>query len=370
MRIKFRKLTALLAILMVLTSAFGSIFSVGSASSVALGDAIGAAVYYNDDSALQTAKLNSIELYPGGMPFGVKFFTSGVLIVGFCDIDNGSGTQNPARSAGLQVKDVITEINGQELTCAAQLTTTIENSGGKAISLTYTREGEEHTVDVTPIFSHADGRYKTGIWVRDSGAGIGTVTFISPEDQSFAGLGHGICDNDTGEVIPMQRGIVTEVTISGITKGVPGDPGEIKGYFNSGKCGTLLKNTDLGVYGIFAQLPAECPEGPLPAASRDQVKEGDAYIWCTLDTNEIGKYSVGISNVNYGSDSNKCFTVTITDPALLEKTGGIIQGMSGSPIIQDGRIIGAVTHVLINDPTTGYGIFIENMLGQMDGLTE
>ena len=263
MRIKFRKLTALLAILMVLTSAFGSIFCVGGASSVALGDAIGASVYYNDGTSLQTAKLNSTELYPGGMPFGVKFFTNGVLIVGFCDIDNGSGAKNPAQAAGLRIKDVITEVNGEELTCAAQLTTTIENCGGKAVSLTYTREGVEHTVDVTPIYSNSDGRYKTGIWVRDSGAGIGTVTFIDPTDYSFAGLGHGICDNDTGDVIPMQRGIVTEVTISGLTKGVPGDPGEIKGYFNSGKCGTLLKNTDLGVYGIFAQLPAECPEGPL-----------------------------------------------------------------------------------------------------------
>ncbi|HOA84518.1 MAG TPA: SpoIVB peptidase S55 domain-containing protein, partial [Bacillota bacterium] len=267
--------------------------------------------------------------------------------------------------AGIRVKDIITAVNGEQLICAAQLTATIEKCGGKPITLTYKRDSREYTVTLTPVYSEADGRYKTGIWVRDSGAGIGTVTFIVPQDYSFAGLGHGVCDSETGNLIPMQRGIVTAVTISGLTRGLPGDPGEIKGYFSSGKCGTLLGNTEYGVYGILNELPPNIPEGPLPAASKYQVKEGAAYIWCTLDTNTVSKYTVEISAVNTSSDTNKCFTVTVTDPALLEKTGGIIQGMSGSPIIQNGRIIGAVTHVLINDPTRGYGIFIENMLDHM-----
>ena len=153
-----------------------------------------------------------------------------------------------------------------------------------------------------------------------------------------------------------------------LTRGIAGNPGEIKGYFSSGKCGTLIGNTDNGVYGIFTQLPAEPPESALPVATRSEVRAGSAYIWCTLDTNQPCRYSVELSCIDTNSTSNKCFTVTVTDPALLEKTGGIIQGMSGSPIIQDGKIVGAVTHVLINDPSRGYGIFVENMLDSMPDL--
>lgn len=365
---KFKKTAASIAAILILLSTFTGIFTTGGgASGGSLGETLGASVYIGDASTV-SRNINSVKLYPGGMPFGVKFFTDGVLVVGFCDIDNGRGAINPAYNAGLRLKDVITAINGQELTCAAQLTATIEQSGGNPVTITYTRDKTEHTITLTPVYSEADGRYKTGIWVRDSGAGIGTVTFIVPSDNAFAGLGHGICDGDTGELVPMQRGIVTAVTISGLTRGIPGDPGEIRGYFSSGKCGTLLGNTEFGVYGIFSDLPAASPEGALPAASRHQIKEGPAYIWCTLDTNEIKKYSVEISAINTSSDTNKCFTITITDPALIEKTGGIIQGMSGSPIIQNGRIIGAVTHVLINDPAKGYGIFIENMIRNMPDL--
>ncbi|HHT53877.1 MAG TPA: SpoIVB peptidase [Clostridiales bacterium] len=369
---KTKKVAALFASLLILTSALTGLFNVsGGAAGEPAGGSLFASIYIDDfgfGTPAASKNINSIKLYPGGMPFGVKFFTDGVVVVGFCDINNGTGAQNPAYSAGIRVKDIITAINGDELLCAAQLTATIEKSGGKPVTLTYMRDSREYTVTLTPVYSEADGRYKTGIWVRDSGAGIGTVTFIVPSDYSFAGLGHGICDSETGELIPMQRGIVTAVTISGLTRGLPGDPGEIKGYFSSGKCGTLLGNTEHGVYGVFNELPKSIPEDPLPAASKCQVKEGEAYIWCTLDTNSVSKYTVEISAINTGSDSNKCFTITVTDPALLEKTGGIIQGMSGSPIIQNGRIIGAVTHVLINDPTRGYGIFIENMLDNMPDL--
>lgn len=360
-----KKIAASLASILILSSALTGVFGVSQGSTGgSIGETLGASVYIGGSVSV-SRNLNSLKLYPGGMPFGVKFFTEGVLVVGFCDINNGAGTVNPAYSAGIRLKDVITAVNGKTLGSASELTSIIEKSGGEAVSITYTRDKNEYTVAVTPIYSEADGRYKTGVWVRDSGAGIGTVTFIMPADNSFAGLGHGICDGDTGELVPMDRGVVTSVTISGLTRGIPGDPGEIKGYFGPGKCGSLVGNTDFGVYGVFSEPPAPSPEGPLPAASRYQVKEGAAYIWCTLDTNEIKKYSIEISAVNTGSEGNKCFTVTITDPALLEKTGGIIQGMSGSPIIQNGRIIGAVTHVLINDPSRGYGIFVENMLKNM-----
>ena len=302
------------------------------------------------------------KLYPGGVPFGVKFYTDGIIVIGFSDVEQEGGRCNPAYDAGLRLKDVITSVNGKELSGAAELTKLVESSEGNPLELTYVRGGKSYSVKVTPRYSTAEGRYKSGLWVRDSGAGIGTVTYIDPETLSFGGLGHGICDGDTGELIPMDRGSVMDVKINGITKGTPGAPGEIKGYFNSGKTGTLISNTACGVYGILGQLPSGLPEPPLPVGSRNDVTEGEAYIRCTLDDGGAQKYSIRISDINRAANGNKCFTVTVTDKALIEKTGGIVQGMSGSPIIQNGKLVGAVTHVLINDPTTGYGIFIENML--------
>lgn len=326
------------------------------------------ALSLNDTEVVEVSKTGSVTLLPGGMPFGVKFYTDGVMLVGFCDIQTENGSVNPASDAGLRIRDVIVAVDGETLNGAAQLTAKIENSGGRPLLLTFRRDGKQGTVTLTPVYSSSEGRYKTGILVRDSGAGIGTVTFIVPSSGAFAGLGHGICDSESGEIIPMQRGSVSGVTISGLERGVAGDPGEVKGYFNPGKCGTLLGNTENGVYGIFTDLPDFPPEDALPVGTRSQIHDGKAYIWCTLDTNKPCKYTVELSSIDRSSESNKCFTVTVTDKALLTLSGGIIQGMSGSPIIQDGRIVGAVTHVLINDPTRGYGIFIENMLASMPEL--
>ena len=321
-------------------------------------------------------------VYVGGMPFGVKFYTEGILVVGFCDVDaagqTGGGHCNPARDAGIRMRDVIVGINGQTPVTAASLTQAVEASRGQPITLTVKRppsskdrgrEGSsrgatELTVSVTPVRSVTENRYKTGLWVRDSGAGIGTVTYILPETHAFAGLGHGICDGDTGELIPMQRGQVTDVTVSGVEKGKVGDPGAIKGYFAPGKTGTLLGNTDCGVYGVFAAHPSTAVRR-LPVGRREELKEGDATLLCTLDNGKIGEYRIRITSIDRTATGSKCFTVSVTDPALIEKTGGIVQGMSGSPICQNGKIVGAVTHVLISDPTAGYGIFIENMLRQM-----
>ena len=360
MKCRIKRIAALMAafILVTLTLVPSSASGVCAQEGVALPASL----------TLPVARQQTLMLYPGGMPFGVKFYTEGVLVVGFCDIEKDGVKTNPAYAAGLRLKDVITAIDGVALNDAQQLTARIDASEGKPLELTYRREGSEYTVTLTPVYSPAEGKYKTGVWVRDSGAGIGTVTFIDPDTGAFGGLGHGICDGDTGELTPMLRGTVTTVTISGLTRGIAGDPGEVRGYFNPDKCGTLLNNTENGVFGIFTDLPAQPPEGALPAAKRDQIHAGEAYIWCTLDDNKPCKYSIRISDIDPSSHSNKCFTVTVTDPALLEKTGGIIQGMSGSPIIQNGRLVGAVTHVLINDPTRGYGIFIDNMLERMGEL--
>ena len=309
--------------------------------------------------------LEGLTVCAGGMPFGVKFYTDGVTVVGFCDVECEKGKVNPATLAGLKQKDLILAVNGQMLTGASQLTELIENSGGNSLALHCKRGGGEFDTTLTPVWCPAESRYKTGIWVRDSGAGIGTVTFVIPETGAFAGLGHGICDADTGMLIPIKRGSVSDVTISSVVKGAAGAPGELKGYFNAGKVGSLLGNGTCGVWGVFSELPEELTE-PMPIGLHEELQEGEAYILSTLDSNRVERYDVRISNINRDATGPKCFTVTITDPDLLAVSGGIVQGMSGSPIIQNGKLVGAVTHVLINDPTTGYGIFIENMLASVN----
>ncbi len=310
---------------------------------------------------LTAQELEGLTLYAGGMPFGVKFYTDGVSVVGFCEVDTATGKVDPAGKAGLKAKDMILKINGEALSGASELTDFIENCGGNPLTLTVRRGKELLELTLTPAWCPAENRYKTGIWVRDSGAGIGTVTFIMPETGAFAGLGHGICDADTGELVAMRRGTVSDVTISSVVKGAAGAPGELKGYFNPRKTGALLGNSPCGVWGVFSEIPDSCTE-PMPIGLRGDITEGDAYILCTLDSGKTEQYDIRISNINRDASGSKCFTVTVTDPDLLAVTGGIVQGMSGSPIIQEGKLVGAVTHVLINDPTTGYGIFLENML--------
>ena len=318
-----------------------------------------------DTDAQPVAEIpEGLMLYPGGMPFGVKFVTEGVTVVGIGEVETAKGRVNPASLAGICERDVILAINGHEITGAAHLTEAIEQSEGRVLVLHCRRGEREFDAHLTPVYCPAESRYKTGIWVRDSGAGIGTVTFIMPETGAFAGLGHGICDASTGALIPMRRGSVSDVTISSVVRGTAGNPGEIKGYFNPGKIGALLGNSTCGVWGVFSEVP-ELACDPMPIALREEIEEGEATVFCTLDSNKMGRYSVQISNINRDAGGSKCFTVTVTDPALLAASGGIVQGMSGSPIIQNGKIIGAVTHVLINDPARGYGIFVENMLANM-----
>ena len=273
-----------------------------------------------------TRELEGLTLCAGGMPFGVKFYTDGVTVVGFCDVECEGGKANPATTAGLKQKDVIVRVNGQRLVGASQLTELIENCGGNSLSLHCKRGTTEFDTTLTPVWCPAESRYKTGIWVRDSGAGIGTVTFVVPETGAFAGLGHGICDADTGMLIPIKRGTVCDVTISSVVKGAAGAPGELKGYFNAGKVGSLLGNNTCGVWGVFSEIPEEIGQ-PMPIGLHDELTEGDAYILSTLDSNRVEKYDVRISNINRDATGPKCFTITITDPDLIAISGGIVQGM-------------------------------------------
>jgi len=312
-------------------------------------------------SAAQTKRDFSGEsVILGGVPFGVKFSTEGVTVIGFSDIDGLSKNQNPAYLAGLRAKDVIVKVNGREIKDSAELTGAVEASEGREITLTYIRGKNEKTIGITPIYSSREKRYKTGIWVKDSGAGIGTVTYILPDTREFGGLGHGICDADTGDLIKMSRGDVVNVKVHAIKKGISGTPGELKGHFESGEIGDLRLNTECGVFGKLTSLPVGCGDR-IGVAMRDEIRDGEAYIVCTLDDGVRCQYRAEISAINKNASGSKCFMIKVTDQKLIDRTGGIVQGMSGSPIIQNGKLIGAVTHVMINDPTVGYGIFIENM---------
>ncbi len=312
-----------------------------------------------------------VRLIPCGNVFGVKFFTKGVLVINLSDIQTKSGTLSPAKQAGLKVGDIITSVDGQSINTVEELAKCVEQSKGNKMTVKYTRDGKEMSGELNAQLSLSDKQYKTGIWVRDSTAGIGTMTFYNPQNGTFAGLGHGICDVDTGKIMPLLRGTVVDVEITDIIKGRRGSPGELKGSFASQKLGTLMANSNKGVFGVMDKKP-ECAENQaLEVGFSHEVHEGEAYIYSELDnTSGINKYSVNISSIDRSSENGKNFVVEITDKKLLEKTGGIVQGMSGSPIIQDGKLVGAVTHVLVNDPARGYGLFIENMLRDVPELLQ
>lgn len=307
-------------------------------------------------------------LYPGGMAFGVKFFTEGVLVIGLTDIVTYSGTICPAREAGIKKGDVVLSIDGTPTKGARDLRDTVAASEGKKLSFKVKRGAESFETVVYPALCSETGDYKAGLWVRDSTAGIGTVTYIKGDDLSFAGLGHGICDGDTGTLMPLGRAVVVDVKINGIKRGASGAPGELKGSFDKVQRGTIEKNTETGVYGKLDALPKEALK-PLPVGSRRELKEGKAFIYTTTEGNSVDKYEIEIEEIYKGNGKTKNMLIKVTDPGLLDITGGIVQGMSGSPIIQNGKIVGAVTHVLINDPTRGYGIFIENMLAETNSAS-
>lgn len=302
---------------------------------------------------------------PGGEPFGVELKTKGVLVVGTSPVDCPGEDRSPAAEAGVKAGDILVAINGKEIDSAAGVTKIVEDSEGTVLTLSLNRRGTAKELSLTPVRSESENAWKAGVWVRDHTAGIGTVTFYLPETRGFSGLGHGICDSDTGVLMPLSRGGVMEVRISGIRKGAKGAPGELRGYFSSAKVGSLLGNTKSGVFGVLTKLPEYEKEDLLPIADVGEIREGDVTIRCTLDDSGVHAYAAKIVKLCGGDGDGKNFVLEVTDPALLEKTGGIVQGMSGSPVIQNGKLVGAVTHVLLDDPTRGYGIFIENVLAKM-----
>ncbi len=301
-------------------------------------------------------------LIPGGSPVGVAIKTQGVLVVGASDL--GGSTISPAREAGLQPGDLIQEVDGEVVTGARHLSGLI--ASGEPVVLTVSRDGDAFSVPLTPALDPRDGEYRLGAWVRDSTAGIGTLSFYDPETNRFGALGHAITDIDTGRVLDVQTGEIIQSGISEIHRSESGRPGELVGQFSgsSPALGSIEINGAYGIYGDAYQplLNELYPDG-VPILSRDEVRLGPAQLLTTLDDGGISAYDCEIVKLaRQAGPAQRSMVIRITDPKLLERTGGIVQGMSGSPILQNDRIIGAVTHVLVNDPTMGYGIFIENML--------
>lgn len=314
---------------------------------------------------LPDCKSKVTKVIPGGMPFGVKLDVGGVLVV---RLSQPSETQKscPAADAGIKVGDVIESVDGKNISSFEDLVSAVDASNGKTLNIGILRDEKRMTLSLTPVPVDDGAHYKAGVWVRDRASGIGTITFITEEDHRFAGLGHGICDPDSGAIMPMSKASVYFASIVAVRKGKNGSPGELRGYFNGSKCGALLSNTDCGTFGLISTMPEGVTHKAVEIADADEVSCGEAYILCTLDGCKVGRYSVNISKIVDRERDVKNFVIEVTDKELLEKTGGIVRGMSGSPIIKDGKLVGAITHVFVSDCKKGYGIFTENMLRKMD----
>lgn len=304
---------------------------------------------------------------PGGEAIGLRLYTSGVLVIGMSEIvgtDNKS--YSPYKDSGIQEGDMIVKIDNKAITCTSDLITKVNECNGNSVEITYVRDGNNYITEIKPTKTE-ENEYKLGLWVRDAAAGVGTITYYDPESQMFGALGHGILDIDTDQLIDIAKGEVITSKILSIVKGEKGKPGEVQGSIDNGKViGEVYKNTNFGIYGKLTDVSLIEGGKTLEVMPRDEVKLGKATIICTLDNNKREEYEIEIEKLYTSTNrNNKNMIIKVTDERILEKTGGIIQGMSGSPILQDGKFVGAVTHVMVNNPEKGYGIFADTMLKQM-----
>ena len=318
---------------------------------------------FPQNEAVQTASaLGTVETEPqkvqlGGELFGIRMFSDGIIVAALSDIYTDGAARCPARDAGIQAGDYVIRANGQTVSSNAQLAKTL--SGGETVTLTLRRDEETFDAVVTPVFS--DGHFLTGMWIRDSAAGLGTVTYYTEDGAAFGALGHGICDADTKALVTLREGEPAAIAVCGIERGRAGAPGRLRGYFIGGNSpGTLTANTGLGIFGTTNEPHTGELVEILP---REDVKTGKVQIVSTIDEQGPRVFEAELERVSRDAEqTTKTLVLRITDPELLERTGGIVQGMSGSPIIQDGKLLGCLTHVFVDDPTRGYGIFIETML--------
>jgi len=313
------------------------------------------------------ARASAPTVVPVGRAVGIKLFSDGVVVVGTSDIATEDGSVNPAKACGLREGDIITHINATEVDTIEEVSALLQELEGEAMSIRAIRDDKQVQLTATAALCSTDGSYKLGAWIRDSMAGIGTVTFYCPDTGTFGALGHGINDVDTALLMPLDSGSILPATVAGVEKGRAGDPGQLQGVFDTGRTlGLLHANTSGGVFGVLAD--SGWAEGtPMEVAQRSEVERGDAVILCNIDGDRVEEYGVRIEKVfQEREDDCRDYLIRVTDQRLLDATGGIVQGMSGSPILQNGKIVGAVTHVLVDDPTSGYGIYVGRMLQQCD----
>lgn len=312
------------------------------------------------------------KVIPMGNLIGAKLYTSGVLVVGMSEIQGQDLKKyKPYENSGIEEGDMIVEMDSKKIANTNELVETVNKSNGKEIQIKYIRNDETITTSIQPVKSESN-EYKLGLWVRDAAAGVGTLTFYEPSTGKFAALGHGIVDVDTGGILNIANGELVTSNLIAIQKGEKGKPGEIKGSIDSGvTIGEISKNTNFGVFGLVSNKTnlnlKNAKEYEI--ALRSEIKTGEAQVICELENGKKETYNIEIEKV-YASNNydNKSMLIKITDERLLQKTGGIIQGMSGSPIMQNGKFIGAITNVLVSDPTTGYAIFGDLMVKQMKSV--
>ena len=334
---------------------FKKILSVALSGAILLG--------FSQITAVSETENQSV--YLGGQPFGVKFYNNGVVVINLESYYDGNKYVCPAKEGGLKVNDIIKEVNGEVICTNEALQEAAVNSSGETLTLTVVRNGKELCKSISPKKNTA-GMYLIGAWVRDSCAGIGTITYYDTDNNYFAALGHGICDNDTSLLLPLGSGEAVHANINGVTKSSFGKAGSLNGYFTESTIGYLIKNTEVGVYGTISDNFSN-KERKIEIANNCDIKSGSAKLYTTIEGEEPKYYSIEITKIiNLNSDYNENFVIRITDEKLMKCCGGIVQGMSGSPIIQNDKLVGAVTHVFLNNPSEGYGVTAQNMVTNSD----
>ena len=295
-----------------------------------------------------------------GEVFGIKLYTDGVIVVGIQEVQTDSGKKSPSGSAGIEVGDIIVAIDGENVYTSDQVQSILGANNGGSFEVKIKRGERYRDYTVTPVYCEREGCYKAGMWVRDSTAGIGTITFYNKQSGIFAALGHQINDIDTKEIMPMLDGEAVKATVSKIEKSTRGTTGSLECDFTNQTLGKLLSNTDCGIYGAYAEI-SECAK-EYPVAAIQEVKKGKATLISSVEKGQPKKYEIEITHIGFNENNReKNMIVKVTDKDLIDKTGGIVQGMSGSPIIQNGKLVGALTHVIVGNPQKGYAVFAQTM---------
>lgn len=306
-----------------------------------------------------------IMVYPGGMPLGFTLECEGVMVVAIGSVQTLSGDMKPLEGKNVKIGDIVKSIDGESITSAQQFQDSVNKKKGNPVALEIERDGQKFMESAVPVLEASTSTFRLGLWIRDNAAGVGTLTYIRADNGRFGALGHPISDIDTGKTFPISGGYIYKCNIVGVNKGTRGNPGELRGLFlkNNNEVGKLDNNNEYGVYGNIDEGYLSDNAQPIKVGFRNSVKTGRAKIITTIDGSQPQEYDIEIIKLSHQTKSDtKSMVIKVTDPRLIEATGGIVQGMSGSPIIQNGKLVGAVTHVFVNDPTKGFGVYIDWMI--------